>query len=82
MNQQEKLSYLKDNHLCEFLRAREHAYNYLSGRQVTFCCCGRLATALHEKHCNEFNKKVDAETIKILSYLLPKEGYSDRDIKV
>lgn len=72
MKRSEKLAYLKDNHLDIFLKTRQKVFNELSDKQTMFCCCGRLATGLHENNCTKFNNKVDAETIKLLSHLLPK----------
>ena len=72
MKRSEKLAYLKDNHLDIFLKTRQKVFNELSDEQTMFCCCGRLATGLHERNCTRFNHKVDGETIKQLSHLLPK----------
>ena len=71
MNHTEKLNYLKDNHLGIFLRTRGQIFQVLSERQGAFCCCGRLATSLHEHKCTKFNNAVDEETINSLSDLLP-----------
>lgn len=38
----------------------------LSDAQGIWCCCGRLATGIHESNCSKFQKKVDAATIKRL----------------
>lgn len=73
MKKSEKLVYLKDNHFDIFLTTRQKVFNDLSDQQTMFCCCGRLVTGLHEKNCTKFNNKVDGETIKRLSHLLPKE---------
>jgi hypothetical protein len=73
MKKWEKLAYLKDNHFGLFLTTRQQAFNDLSDQQTMFCCCGRLATGLHEKSCTKFNNKVDTETINRLSNLLPKK---------
>ena len=72
MKRSEKLAYLKDNHLDIFLKTRQKVFNELSDKQTMLCCCGRLATGLHERNCTKFNNKVDGETIKQLSHLLPK----------
>lgn len=72
MKKQEKLEYLKDTHLNLFLQERQKVKNELSDQQTMFCCCGKLATGLHEIHCTKFNNKVDAEVIKRLEHLLPK----------
>ena len=72
MKRSEKLAYLKDNHLDIFLKTHQKVFNELSDKQTMFCCCGRLATGLHERNCTKFNNKVVGETIKRLSHLLPK----------
>ena len=71
MKKWEKLSYLKDNYFAEFLKTRQEAYNDLSYEQTIVCCCGRLATGLHERSCSLFNRKVDTETIARLKHLIP-----------
>lgn len=68
----EKLSYLKDTDFSLFVTTRQIVFDELSDQQTMFCCCGKLATGLHERNCTKFNNKVDAETIKRLSYLLSK----------
>ena len=73
MKKIEKLEYLKNTDFGLFIKTRQMVFNELSDQQTMFCCCGRLATGLHERNCTKFNNKVDAETIKRLSYLLPKE---------
>ena len=74
MKKAEKLAYLKDNHFDTFFATRRKVFNELSDQQTMFCCCGRLATGLHENNCTKFNNKVDSETINRLSHLLPKRN--------
>lgn len=71
MKKYEKLAYLKENYFGLFLTTRQQAFNELSDQQTMFCCCGRIATSLHESRCTKFNNKVNEETIKRLSHLLP-----------
>lgn len=78
MKREEKLVYLNENHWRIFATTRQKVFNDLSDQQGMFCCCGRLATGLHERHCTKFNNKVDTETIKRLSHLLPKEKEANR----
>ena len=73
MKKIEKLEYLKNADFGLFIKTRKMVFDELSDQQTMFCCCGKLATGLHESNCTKFNNKVDAETIKRLSYLLPKE---------
>ena len=73
MKKYEKLEYLKNANFGLFVKTRKMVFDELSDQQTMFCCCGKLATGLHESNCTKFNNKVDAETIKRLSYLLPKE---------
>ena len=73
MKNHEKLAYLKDADFGLFVKTRQIVFDELSDKQTMFCCCGKLATGMHEMNCTKFNNKVVAETIKRLSYLLPKE---------
>ena len=72
MKKYEKIAYLKDADFGLFVKTRQMVFDELSNQQTMFCCCGRLATGLHEMNCTKFNNKVNEETIKRLSYLLPK----------
>ena len=72
MKYKDKLEYLRSNHLITFVKTRQEVFDELSEQQTIFCCCGRLATELHERNCQKFNSKVNSETIKRLSDLLPK----------
>ena len=72
MNKHEKLAYLKDADFGLFIKTRQMVFGELSNQQTMFCCCGKLATGLHERSCTKFNNKVDAETINRLGHLLPK----------
>lgn len=73
MKKLEELSFLRDNYFAEYMKTRQQSYNDLSDQQTIFCCCGRLATGLHERSCSLFNRKVDAETIMRLRHLLPEK---------
>lgn len=46
---------------------RQKVFDELSERQTMYCCCGKLATGLHEHNCKKFNDKVDIETLKRLT---------------
>lgn len=71
MKKWEKLAYLKEVDFDIFIKTLNQVRKELSEGQTMFCCCGKLATGLHEAHCKKFNDKVDAETIKRLQHLLP-----------
>ena len=73
MKKHEKLAYLKDADFGLFVKTRQMVFDELSDQQTIFCCCGKLATCLHERNCTKFNNKVNGETNKRLSHLLPKE---------
>ena len=73
MKKIEKLEYLKNADFGLFIKTRQMVFDELSDQQTMFCCCGKLATGMHERNCTKFNNRVVAETIKRLSYLLPKE---------
>lgn len=68
----EKLEYIQEHHFGDWLTERQKVDIELSDRQAMFCVCGRLATGFHERSCRRFNNKVNSETIKRLSHLLPK----------
>jgi len=70
MKKHEKLKVIKSKNLDLFVKTRQQVFNELSDQQTMFCCCGKLATGLHESHCRRFNDKVDSETIKRLDFLL------------
>ena len=71
MKKHEKLAYLKAQNFPLFVKTHEEVWDELSDQQTMFCCCGRLATGLHEKNCSKFRDKVDAATIARLKHLLP-----------
>lgn len=73
MKKWEKLAYLKETYFGLFVKTREKVEEELSYEQQLICCCGSLATGIHESHCTKFQNKVDAETIKRLQHLLPKQ---------
>lgn len=74
LNREQKLNYLYKANLGLFIKTRKTVFEELSERQTMFCCCGKLATSLHEEHCVKFNNKVKDKVIKRLSYLLPKKN--------
>ena len=74
MNKLEKLTYLKNIDFNVFSQTRHKVKMKLSDRQTLLCCCGQLATGLHEDQCKKFNDKVDAETINRLIHLLLKKS--------
>lgn len=71
MKQQEKKAWLGEHQLAKWVKTREDVFNELSDQQLMWCCCGKLATGLHERYCVKFNKRVDDETVKRLEHLLP-----------
>jgi len=72
MKIQEKLDYLQNNHMGEWLKTRREVFDELSEKQSMFCVCRRLATGLHENGCRQFQNKVNSETVKRLSHLIKK----------
>ena len=72
MKIQEKLKFLQDNHLGEWIRVYRETENELSGRQSMFCVCGKLATGLHESYCRKFKGLVTKKTLEKLSHLIVK----------
>lgn len=71
MKEAEKIEFLKNNHLPEWLKTRRITEDKLSSQQSAFCICGRLATGLHERNCRKFNLHVNRETAKELKHLIP-----------
>lgn len=67
---EEKITYLQDNHLGEWLKTRQEVGDEISNSQSLICLCGRLATGLHESGCRKLQKKVTSETIKRLKHLI------------
>jgi len=58
----EKIDFLKEHHMREFLDARETVADELSNTNKLFCICGKLATGLHESMCRKFSRRVDEIT--------------------
>lgn len=74
MKKLEKIDYLQENHLREWVKTRAQVEQELSDAHEIFCECGHLATGLHESSCRKLRNKIMSETIKRLSHLLPKEN--------
>ena len=73
MVQKEKMAYLTNHHFAEWVKTRIKVEAECSDAQEMFCCCGRLATGLHERRCSKFQAKVNAATVKRLAHLLPQQ---------
>lgn len=69
MKIQEKLQYLQDNHLGEWIKTRQKIADEESDKQSMFCVCGKLATGLHEMYCQKLSKRITDLTLKKLSHL-------------
>lgn len=70
MKREEKIQALKNKDLDLYLNTRSEVERELSDKQQLFCCCGKLATGLHERYCRKFQSKVDAETVARLEHLI------------
>lgn len=70
MKESEKIRIIVDNNYREWSLMRKQMDEEFSKRQAMFCVCGKLATGLHERSCNKFNKRVTTETVKRLKHLL------------
>lgn len=66
----QKLDYLQNNHMGEWLKTKREVEDELSSRQSMFCMCGKLATGLHELNCRRFRNKIITETVNRLKPLL------------
>ena len=69
----DKIQYLKTQFMKEWNSTRIKVFDELSDNQSMFCCCGKLASGLHESNCRKFNAKVDAETAYRLREKLTKK---------
>lgn len=58
LNREQKLSYLSKADLGLFVKTRQNVFDELSEQQTMYCCCGKLATTIHENHCTKFRNKV------------------------
>ena len=66
--QREQIVKLQENQFANgWVSTRQKVFDELSERQTMYCCCGKLATGLHERNCKKFNDKVDIETLKRLT---------------
>ena len=72
MTRQEKINYLIENHYMHWLTAKRESEDIVSDSQPMMCCCGRVATGLHEMHCTRYQAKVDTQALKKLNHLLPR----------
>lgn len=70
----ERIEYLKTLQLSTWLSTRQKIFDELSNNQSMFCCCGKLATGLHEQNCRKFNESVDKETVNRLKEFSPKKS--------
>ncbi len=70
MTRAETLDFLLENFPSEYSKTFNSVFEELSLAQPMVCVCRRLATGLHETHCQKFRSKVVAATVKRLSHLL------------
>ena len=68
--QKEIMGVLIDKHFTEWVNTRMRVEHELSKAQTMFCCCGQLATGLHERMCAKFRNKVNAATVQELRHLV------------
>ena len=70
MKREDNILYLKEKYPSLWVKSHKNAEMELSDSQYVYCCCGILATGLHEMNCPYFQKKVDSITLKRLSHLI------------
>lgn len=70
MKIQEKISYLQENHLKDWLKTRIEIETEVSSEQSLFCICKRLATGFHESICGKFQNRVSEKTVRKLNHLI------------
>lgn len=63
------MNWLQDKHFSLWLDCRRRNELKLSDEQTMFCCCGKIASGLHETSCRKFQEKVSKATIAELKYL-------------
>ena len=71
MKKLEKIDYLQENHLREWIKTHAKVEQELSDAHDLFCECGHLAPGAHESGCCKLRNKIMSETIKRLAHLLP-----------
>lgn len=71
MKKLEKIDYLQENHLREWIKTHAKVEQELSDAHDLFCECGHLATGAHESGCRKLRNEIMSETIKRLAHLLP-----------
>lgn len=64
MNKKEKIEFVKEKYFDEWTKTRSEVVTEMSNNQGLFCCCGKLATGMHENSCRKFIDRVDSETTK------------------
>lgn len=82
MKHDEKVEFLQENHFGEYMAKYRETEDQVSDSQSMYCCCGRLATGLHEGRCRKFNNKVQRQTVKALKDLIPKSSKNKAEGKV
>lgn len=58
--QREQIVKLQENQFAnvEGVSTRQKVFDELSERQTMYCCCGKLATGLHERNCKSLMTKL------------------------
>ena len=64
MKQSEEIQQIQLTNPVERSLFYNKTFDELSEQQTMFCCCGKLATGLHEIRCRKFADKVRKETLK------------------
>ena len=66
MKLEEKKEILFREDTTKWLKTRAENERFFSDAQGMWCCCGALATGLHEARCKKFQHKVDVMTVRML----------------
>lgn len=61
--------WLMSKHFGKWLDTRRRIELELSDKQEILCCCGKIASGLHESSCRKFQEKVTKATIAELEPL-------------
>lgn len=74
MKQAEKISYLQENYMSEWLKAKQEADTEVSKSHHMICVCGKLCTGMHERMCSRFKKKVIRVALQKVKHLIPSKA--------
>lgn len=66
MTQSDRIAKVQNENPVKWSLTYNRVFDEMSERQQLFCCCGKLATGLHESRCRKFQDRVRKETLRRL----------------